>query len=204
MNQKKIVVAICGASGAIYGIRLLAALMNMPMSVYLMISPSGRAVLAHESGFSHPSMAVFLKEHNCQTHEDAHLYEFDTDDFFAPFASGSFRHDGMVVAPCSMNTLAAMASGVTHNLIHRAGDVCLKEKRPLILVPRETPLNRIHLENMMRLADAGAVILPAMPGFYHNPQTIEDLVDSVLTRVLDHLGIDHPLSPRWGDTDTPK
>jgi flavin prenyltransferase len=198
MIQKKIVVAVCGASGAIYGIRLLAALMKMPVSVYLMISKSGRAVMAHEAGFNHQSMESFLKEKEFQFHEDAHLHEFDPEDFFAPFASGSFRHDGMVIAPCSMNTLAAVASGVTHNLIHRAADVCLKEKRPLILVPRETPLNRIHLENMVRLIDAGAIVLPAMPGFYHQPQTIDDLVDSVLSRVLDHLGMDNTLSLRWG------
>jgi 4-hydroxy-3-polyprenylbenzoate decarboxylase len=199
MNHKRIVVAICGASGAIYGIRLVAALMKMPVSVYLMISRSGKAVMAHEVGFKDKSMEFFLKESACLCHEFAEIHEIDPDDFFAPFASGSFRHDGMVIAPCSMNTLAAIASGVTHNLIHRAADVCLKEKRPLILVPRETPLNRIHLKNMMRLADAGAILLPAMPGFYHHPQTIEDLVDTVLSRVLDHIGIDHALSLRWGD-----
>jgi 4-hydroxy-3-polyprenylbenzoate decarboxylase len=199
MNRKKIVVAICGASGAIYGIRLAAALMQMPVIVYLTISKSGRAVMAHETGFKQPSMEYFLKERGFRFHESANIQEIDPDDFFAPLASGSFRHDGMVIAPCSMNTLAAVASGVTRNLIHRAADVCLKEKRPLILVPRETPLNRIHLENMIRLADAGAIVLPAMPGFYHNPQTIEDLVDSVLARVLDHLGLDNKLSLRWAD-----
>jgi flavin prenyltransferase len=201
MNEKKIIVAICGASGAIYGIRLVAALMKMPIIVYLMISKSGRAVMAHETGFKHKSMEFFLKESDFQFHEFSKIHEIDPDDFFASFASGSFRHDGMVIAPCSMNTLAAIASGVTHNLIHRAADVCLKEKRSLILVPRETPLNRIHLENMLRLVDAGAIILPAMPGFYHTPQTIEDLADSVLSRVLDHLGIDNSLSRRWGKPD---
>jgi flavin prenyltransferase len=204
MNQKKIVVAVCGASGALYGIRLVAALMELPVSVYLMISKSGRAVMAHETGFSHRSMELFLREKGFQFHEFAKIHEIDPDDFFAPLASGSFQHHGMVIAPCTMNTLAAVASGVTHNLVHRAADVCLKEKRPLILVPRETPLNRIHLENMLRLADAGAVILPAMPGFYHQPQTIEDIVDSVLSRVLDHLGIENTLSKRWGNPDAKK
>jgi 4-hydroxy-3-polyprenylbenzoate decarboxylase len=199
VNSKKIVIAICGASGVIYGIRLIAALMKMPITVYLMISKSGRAVMAHETGFKDVSMELFLKEGNYQIHESAKIHEFDPDDFFAPFASGSFRHDGMVIAPCSMNTLAAIASGVTQNLIHRAADVCLKEKRPLIVMPRETPLSRIHLENMIRLADAGAIVLPAMPGFYHQPRSIEDLVDSVLSRVLDHLGFGNSLSRRWGE-----
>jgi flavin prenyltransferase len=173
----------------------------MPVIVYLMISKSGRAVMAHETGFKDKSLEFFLKKNDFQFHEFSKIFEIDPDDFFAPFASGSFRHDGMVIAPCSMNTLAAIASGVTQNLIHRAADVCMKEKRPLILVPRETPLNRIHLENMLRLADAGAIILPAMPGFYHQPQTIEDLADSVISRVLDHLGIDNSLSRRWGKSD---
>jgi flavin prenyltransferase len=204
MNEKKIVIAICGASGAIYGIRLVAALMKMPVSVYLMISKSGRAVMAHETGFSHQSMELFLREKGFQFHEFAKIHEIEPDDFFAPFASGSFRHDGMVVAPCSMNTLAALSSGITNNLIHRAADVSLKEKRPLILVPRETPLNRIHLENMLRLTEAGATIIPAMPGFYHKPRTIEDLVDSVLSRVLDHLGFDNALSRRWGNPGAEK
>jgi flavin prenyltransferase len=200
MNEKKIIIAICGASGSIYGIRLVSALIKMPISVYLMISKSGRAVMSHETGFCHPSMGMFLKEKGFQFHESVKIHEFDPDDFFSPFASGSFRNEGMVIAPCSMNTLAAIASGVTHNLIHRAADVCLKEKRPLILVPRETPLNRIHLENMLRLADAGATILPAMPGFYHHPQSIDDLADSLVSRILDHLGFDNTLTQRWGDS----
>jgi flavin prenyltransferase len=200
MNNKKIIIAICGASGAIYGIRLVSALMQMPVSVYLMISKSGRSVMAHETGLNHLSMELFLKEKGFQIHKDAHLHEFDPDDFFAPFASGSFCHEGMVIAPCSMNTLAAIASGVTNNLIHRSADVCLKEKRPLILVPRETPLNRIHLENMLRLADAGATIMPAMPGFYHHPQTMDELADSVVSRILDHLGFTNDLTRRWGAT----
>jgi flavin prenyltransferase len=202
MNGKKIVVAICGASGSIYGIRLVSALMQMPVSVYLMISRSGRAVMAHETGFRHQSMESFLNERGFQIHEHAKISEFEPDDFFAPFASGSFRHEGMVIAPCSMNTLAAISSGVTQNLIHRAADVCLKEKRTLILVPRETPLNRIHLENMLHLTDAGATIMPAMPGFYHRPGTIDELADSVVSRVLDHLGFDNALAQRWGNQDT--
>lgn len=199
MNEKKIVIGICGASGAIYGIRLIKALSQLPVTVYLMISKAGRAVMAHETGFKHASMESFLAESGVQIHEYAQIHEFDPDDFFAPLASGSFKHHGMVIAPCSMNTLAAVASGVTGNLIHRAADVCLKEKRPLILVPRETPLTRIHLKNMIRLSDAGAIILPAMPGFYQQPKSIEDLVDCLVSRILDHLGIDHDLSKRWGD-----
>jgi flavin prenyltransferase len=201
MREKKIVIAICGASGAIYGIRLITVLAQMPVSIYLMISKAGRTVMAHETGFGHSSIQLFLEESGIQIHEYAHIYEFDPDDSFAPLASGSFKHHGMVIAPCSMNTMAAIATGVTGNLIHRAADVCLKERRPLILVPRETPVNRIHLKNMIRLSDAGATVLPAMPGFYHQPKTIDDLVDSVVSRILDHLGIDHDLSKRWGDPE---
>jgi 4-hydroxy-3-polyprenylbenzoate decarboxylase len=196
-NRKKIVVAMCGASGAVYGIRLIRALMAVPVEVYLVISAAGRAILAHEAGFAHKSMVDFLKDHSMACHAGATLVELDPDDGFASIASGSFRHQGMVIAPCSMNTLAAAAAGITDNLIHRAADVCLKEGRPLILVPRETPLSVIHLQNMLRLARAGAVILPPSPGFYMNPRTIEDLVDGVVARILDRLGFHHDIAPRW-------
>jgi 4-hydroxy-3-polyprenylbenzoate decarboxylase len=199
MNQKKFIVAITGASGGIYGLRLISALMAFPADVFVLMSSSGKSVLAHETDFSKGSLAAYLEQKGVKDHAAARLLEINADDFFAPMASGSFRHDGMAVAPCSMNTLAAVACGRTDNLIHRAADVCLKEKRPLILLPRETPLSLIHLKNMVRAAEAGAVILPPAPGFYTRPATIADLVDSVVARVLDHLGLDHELTARWGN-----
>lgn len=198
MKRKKFIIAITGASGTIYGLRLISMLMAFPADVFVLISGAGRAVLHHETDFSGGSLSDYFKKKGISGHGEARLQEIGATDFFAPMASGSFRHDGMAVAPCSMNTLAALAHGVTSNLIHRAGDVCLKERRKLILLPRETPLSVIHLKNMVRLAEAGAVILPPMPGFYTRPQTMEDLVDSVAARVLDHLGVDHPYSARWG------
>lgn len=202
MNQKKFIVALTGASGGIYGLRLISILMDFPADVFVLMSESGRKVLSHETDFSGGSMAAYLEKKGMARHESARILEVDADDFFAPMASGSFRHDGMVIAPCSMNSLAAIACGITDNLIHRAADVCLKEKRPLILMPRETPLSLIHLKNMVRAAEAGALIMPPMPGFYTRPQTIHDIVDAVVARVLDHLGLDHDLSARWGGKGT--
>ena len=198
LNRKKIVVAITGASGSIYGVRLVRALMTMPVGVYLIVSPSGRQVMMHETGYAKGPLERFLRESGAVFHESAKIDEIPPDDFSAPIASGSFRHDGMVIAPCSMNTLASIANGITDNGIHRAADVCMKERRPLILLPRETPLSLIHLKNMVRAAEAGAVVMPPSPGFYHRPQTVDDLVDGVVARVLDHLGFAHELSPRWG------
>ncbi len=200
--SKKIVVAICGASGSIYGIRLLKALLDKQIKVYLIISGAGLKVLEHETGYKAGSRSgsfeSFLEDQGIFFHEKACLNRYDQDDLFAPPASGSFRHDGMVIAPCSMKTLGAIASGIADNLIHRAADVCLKEKRPLILLPRETPLSPIHLKNMYRAAISGATIMPPSPSFYFNPETISDLVDSVIARVLDHLKIEHDLFKEWG------
>jgi len=198
--NKKIVVAICGASGSIYGIRLLKALLKNPVNIYLIISSAGYKVLEHETGYSNESFSSFLKNKGIAFNKNAHLYTHDQDDFLAPPASGSFRNDGMVIAPCSMKTLGAIAAGIADNLIHRAADVNLKEKRPLILLPRETPLNIIHLKNMYVAAKAGATIMPPSPSFYSNPQNISDLVDSVIARVLDHLKIEHDLVKEWGDS----
>lgn len=197
--KKKFVVAITGASGSIYGFHLVSALMKFPVDLFVLMSKSGRQVAAHETDYTSGSIVEYLEQTGVSFHEQASLNETDPSDFFAPIASGSFQHQGMVVAPCSMNTLAAISSGITGNLIHRAADVCLKEKRPLILMPRETPLSLIHLKNMTRAAKAGAVILPPSPGFYTHPATIDDLVDSVVARVLDQLQLDHDISTRWGD-----
>ena len=198
MTQQKFIIAITGASGSIYGLRLISALMKFPVAVNVLISNSGRQVTAHETDFKSGPLAGYLKQSGFEFHEQANLTEIDPSDFFAPIASGSFQHHGMVIAPCSMNTLAAISSGITDNLIHRAADVCLKEKRPLILLPRETPFSLIHLKNMTRAAKAGAIIMPPSPGFYTRPETVEDLADTIVARVLDHLGIDHDLSERWG------
>jgi 4-hydroxy-3-polyprenylbenzoate decarboxylase len=196
---KKIVVAICGASGAIYGIRLLRALLKNPVNIYLIISNAGYKVLEHETGYNGEAFSTFLENQDISFNSKASLYTYDQDDFFAPPASGSFRNDSMVIAPCSMKTLGAIASGIADNLIHRAADVNLKEKRPLILLPRETPLNLIHLKNMYAAAKAGATIMPPSPSFYSNPETISDLVDTVIARVLDHLKIEHDLVKQWGE-----
>ncbi len=197
--KKKFVVAITGASGSIYGFHLVSALMKFPVEVFVLMSESGRQVAAHETDYSSGSIAEYLEQTGASFHEQASLNEIAPSDFFAPIASGSFQHQGMVVAPCSMNTLAAISSGITDNLIHRSADVCLKEKRPLILLARETPLSLIHLKNMTRAAKAGAVIMPPSPGFYNRPQTIDELVDSIVARVLDHLNLENDLAVRWGD-----
>jgi 4-hydroxy-3-polyprenylbenzoate decarboxylase len=197
--KKKFIVAITGASGSIYGLRLISALMTFPVELFVLMSKSGRQVTAHETDFKSGPIAEYLEQTGNGCHAQANLIEIDPSDFFAPIASGSFQHHGMVIAPCSMNTLAAISSGITDNLIHRAADVCLKEKRPLILLARETPLSLIHLKNMTRAAEAGATIMPPSPGFYTQPATINDLVDSIVARVLDHLGLNHTVSARWGD-----
>jgi 4-hydroxy-3-polyprenylbenzoate decarboxylase len=196
--NKKIVVAICGASGSLYGIRLLKALLNKPVNVYLIISGAGRMVIQHETEYKGGSFESFLKDEGVVFHEKALFQTLDEKDLFAPPASGSFRYDGMVIAPCSMKTLGAIVSGIADNLINRAADVCLKEKRPLILLPRETPLSAIHLKNMYKAAISGAVIMPPSPSFYSKPKTIDELVDTVIARVLDHLKIEHDLMKEWG------
>ena len=196
--SKKIVVAICGASGSIYGIRLLKSLLKNPVKIYLIISTAGYKVLEHETGYSGESFSSFLKDKGVTFNKKAQLYTYNQDNLFAPPASGSFKNDGMVIVPCSMKTLGAIASGIADNLIHRAADVNLKEKRPLIVLPRETPLNLIHLKNMYVAAKAGATIMPPSPSFYSNPKNISDLVDSVIARVLDHLKIEHDLIKEWG------
>ena len=196
IETKKIVIAICGASGSIYATRLLQALLVQPVQVHLIISDAGAQVMAQELDLLPTGLLEKIKK-EVAFHPDATLELFDVHTFFAPPASGSFLHDGMVVVPCSMKTLACIASGIADNLILRCADVCLKEKRRLIIVPRETPLNTIHLNNMLQAATAGAVLLPAMPSFYSDPQTIEDVVDTVVARILDHLTIPHELVPRW-------
>ncbi|MCP3874094.1 MAG: UbiX family flavin prenyltransferase [Desulfobacteraceae bacterium] len=198
MKNKTIVIAISGASGSIYGIRLIKALLALNTSVMVILSDSGLKVLEHEMGVKKDEpFKEFLISYGIDINKVMNLEIFFQDEISKSPASGSFVHSGMVVAPCSMKTLAGISQGFADNLITRSADVCLKEKRPLILVPRETPYNLIHLENMARANRAGAVILPPNPSFYTFPKTIENLVDTVVARILDHLKIDHHLVSRW-------
>jgi 4-hydroxy-3-polyprenylbenzoate decarboxylase len=197
-RPKRVVVGICGASGSIYGLQLLRALLARPIDVNLVVSDTGVRVMAHETAYAGGDLFEFMT-HTCGPfHAEASLTVHDSDDLFAGPASGSFVHDGMAIAPCSMKTLGTIAGGISDTLIQRAADVCLKERRPLILVPRETPLNVIHLKNMGRVAEAGAIILPASPSFYSRPATIPELVDTVSARILDHLRVENDLMDRWG------
>lgn len=182
----RIVVAITGATGAIYGIRLLEVLRDLEVETHLILSRWGQKTIEIETSWKVEEVRALA------------AVNYREDQLEAAVASGSFRHEGMVVAPCSMKTLSNIAHGLASNLVGRAADVTLKEGRKLILVPRETPLNAIHLENMLRLARLGAVILPPMPAFYHRPRTLEDLVDHLVGRILDQLGLEHNLYRRWG------
>ena len=199
-DRDTITLAITGASGAAYGLRLLECLLGAGVPVHLLVSDAGRLVLKMENDLALPArprdMAVALGEH--LGIDTAGLRVFGNAEWTAPAASGSGAPRRMVVCPCTTGTLAAIAQGQSDGLIERAADVVLKERGRLLLVPRETPFSEIHLENMLRLARMGAVILPANPGFYHRPEHVEDLVDFVVARVLDHLGVEQELVPRWG------
>lgn len=205
-NPLDLVVAITGASGAAYAARLLQVLVKAGRRVHVTVSPSATQVFQLELGIKldlqNCDLSQLLTEQTASNVEQPRgsLVYHHYQDFRAGIASGSFLTAGMVVCPCSMGTLASIANGLSTNLIHRAADVHLKERRKLILVPRETPLGSIQLENMKRLADVGAIILPAMPGFYHGPTTIQDLVDFVVGRICDQLGVPHELFKRWGET----
>lgn len=199
MKKKTFIVGISGASGSIYGLRLIKALIEAQYRVLVILSNGGQCVLEHEAGYDKKdSFHTFLKSRTIVPVQKDDLVIFTQDQIGAGPASGSFVHSGMVICPCSMKTLSSVAAGYADNLLTRSADVCLKEQRPLILVPRETPFNRIHLENMLRAQDAGAVILPPNPSFYTFPDTIEKLVDTVVARILDHLDISHDLVSRWG------
>jgi len=193
--------AFTGASGMPYGLRLLECLLAAGCHVQMLYSQAAQIVARQEIDLDLPARASEARSRlleRCGV-ANARLDVFSREQWFAPVASGSNPPDAMVVCPCSMGTLAAIAQGLASKLIERAADVVLKEGRKLILVPRETPLSVIHLENLLRLARAGAVILPPNPGFYHHPQRIADLVDFVVARILDQLSVPHSLIPRWGD-----
>lgn len=187
-GQNRFILAVTGASGMLYARELFAWFRTRPdLEVHALCSPAGEQVLKLELGLTFKELAGPLAKVHA------------VDDFAAPLASGSFRVRAMVVIPCTMGTLGAIAQGVPRNLIHRAAEVNLKECRPLILVVRETPLSLVHLRNLSRAAEAGATIFPAMPGFYHRPQNLEEMARNFAGRVLDHLGLDHDLTKRWGE-----
>jgi len=198
---RTVTLALTGASGMPYGMRLLECLLEASTRVYLIYSQAAQIVARQEMNLSLPARASEAAELLTERYSPrkGQLRVFGREEWFAPVASGSNPADAMVICPCTMGTLAAVASGLSDNLIERAADVMLKEKRPLVLVPRETPLSTIHLENMLRLSRAGATVLPANPGFYHHPDSVDALVDFIVARILDQLGIDHKLMSRWGD-----
>jgi 4-hydroxy-3-polyprenylbenzoate decarboxylase len=203
VKLRHFVVAITGASGSIYGLRVAEELLRAGARVSMMITGAGFVVLREECGLEWGGSAPVVLEQLRQRlgHEGDRLSYHACDDLFAPIASGSSAPDAMLVVPCSMGTLSRVSGGNAGNLLERAADVMLKEARPLVLVPRETPLNAIHLEHMLKLSRLGVRILPAMPGFYHEPQSMEDLVDFVVGKVLDSVQVEHSLFRRWGSDE---
>ena len=200
-NNLIISLAITGASGAQYGFRLLEILLQKGYTVYLMVSKAAQVVISMETDIKLPARSkgiqqFLVKKYSC---EQDQLHVFGEDEWTAPIASGSGRVDAMVVCPCSMGALSAIAAGASNNLIERSADVMLKERRKLILVPRETPYSDIHLENMLKLSRMDTVILCANPGFYNKAETVDDLVDFVVAKILDQLKVEHNLQPRWGE-----
>ena len=195
-----ITLALTGASGMPFGLRLLECLVAARCRVYLLYSSAAQIVAKQECALTIPTQPreaarMFGERFGAA---DGQIEVFAREDWNAPIASGSSAADAMAICPCTVGTLGAIAAGLADNLIERAADVMLKERRRLVLVPRETPLSTIHLTNMLKLAQAGAVILPPAPGFYNDPQSITDIVDFVVARVLDQLGVPHALQPRWG------
>lgn len=201
MSRDPIALAMTGASGAAYGLRLLECLLGAQKSVHLMLSPAAQIVLAQETDLKVPGTPDAQEKYFSERYRarPGQLRVFGPNAWFSPPASGSNAPAAMVVCPCTSGALAAIAAGTSDNLIERAADVAIKEGRKLILVPREMPLSPIHLENMLKLARLGVVMMPANPGFYHHPQRVADLVDFVVARILDHLGVAHTLVPRWAE-----
>lgn len=181
----KVIVGISGGSGSIYGVSILKALKELNIETHLVVSTMGAFVTEHECGLTLEDL------------KNMATYYHENDDFTAPIASGSFKVDSMIIVPCSMKTLSSVANGFSDNLLTRAADVTIKEKRNLIMVPRETPFSPIHLENMLRLANLGITIFPASPSFYNHPKSIDDLVINMTGRILDKIGIDNNLAKRW-------
>jgi flavin prenyltransferase len=197
----RIALAWTGASGMPYGLRLLECLVQAGVHVQLVYSQAAQIVAKQELDLTLPARAADAERMLLERYPAAagKLKVFGRDDWNAPIASGSNPPDAMIICPCSMGTLAAVAAGLADNLIARAADVVLKEGRKLVLVPRETPFSALHLENMLKLARMGSAIIPPVPGFYHRPQTIQDMVDFVVARILDNIGVEHALVARWGE-----
>ena len=195
MTTGKLVVGVTGASGAIYAQRFLRQAAESFDHVYLILSQNAIDVALTELGISISKKDFRTDEWLGTNYSNIHL--LDDKDYFTPPASGSFRHDGMVIVPCSMGTIGRIAAGTSDNLLARCADVCLKERRPLIVVPREMPWNLIMLRNMTTLAEAGATVLPASPAWYHKPKTLEDLADTVVARILQCLGVEQKLVNQW-------
>ena len=199
-QDNRVTVAITGASGAPYALRLIQCLLDQDQQVFLLISSAARVVLATEHGMQLPAAPDKAAEQLRQyfSASDDSLQVFGKEEWFSPVASGSSAPKKMVVCPCSTSTLSAVACGSSNTLIERAADVVIKERGQLILVPRESPLSTIHLQNMLQLSQQGVTIMPAAPGFYHKPESIDDLIDFMVARVLDHLGLEQKLVARWG------
>ncbi len=200
--SRRVTIAITGASGVQYATRLMECLVAANVQIFVMISRAAQVVAATETELKIPGASDAQQEYfsalfKAKPHQ---IKVFSREQWMAPVASGSGAPSSMVVCPCSTGTLSAIATGASNNLIERAADVALKERRQLILVPREAPYSEIHLEHMLKLTRMGAVILPASPGFYHKPESIEDLIDFVVARVLNQLGIEQSIMPRWGES----
>ncbi len=201
MAEQRVTLAVTGASGAQYALRLLECLVRAEVEVFFLISQAAQLVVVTETDLTLPpkpqALEAFLTEHFAA--RPGQIRVFGKQDWMAPVASGSGAPGAMVVCPCSTGCLSAIATGASNNLIERAADVALKERRKLILVPRESPYSTVHLENMLKLSQMGAVILPASPGFYHKPEQVSDLIDFVVARILNQLGLPQELLPRWGE-----
>lgn len=198
--NETITIALTGASGSLYALRLIECLVAANVRIYVLCSSAARVVLDTEVGFKLPSSPetaskVLTEKFNAQPEQ---ITVFGKEQWFSPVASGSAAPKKMVVCPCSTGTLAAISQGMSDNLIERAADVVIKERGQLIMMPRETPFSTIHLQNMLTLSKMGVTIMPAAPGFYHNPQSINDLIDFMVGRILDHLAIEQSIMPRWG------
>ncbi|WGK60658.1 UbiX family flavin prenyltransferase [Halopseudomonas sp. SMJS2] len=201
MAERRVTLAVTGASGAQYALRLLECLVQAEVQVLFLISRAAQLVVATETELQLPPKPQALEQFLTERYQakPGQIRVYGKQDWMSPVASGSGAPSAMVVCPCSTGTLSAIATGASNNLIERAADVALKERRQLILVPRESPYSTIHLENMLTLSRMGAVILPASPGFYHQPQSIDDLIDFVVARILNQLGIEQTLLKRWGE-----
>lgn len=204
MTNKKhnpVILALTGASGADYALRLLQCLLAADYPVYLLVSKAAQIVLSMETDLQVPAKSSDIEKFFTSHYQakEGQLQVFGQEQWTAPIASGSHAAQSMVICPCTTGTLAAVANGNSDNLLERAADVMLKERRQLIMVVRETPFSSIHLENMLRLTNAGATIMPANPGFYNKPTSLQDIVDFMVARILDHLGVEHELLPRWGE-----